>query len=306
MSNVIKSSLFVWYGADGERWRIVWEMNAQKQTVSLRLLDWLVTNYAKEHGVRYMVSSIALANKKSIGAIREEPFNVHTAYRSSLKTYRKTNFDPFRRGERFYFDGQSERPEWAELKAALKAEAIALRAEIEGTDPGSEKNERLQSVLARLTNLKAMRTTVGQLNFFRWAISRDVFAWASENRMAIESDMAEKSASHRRLSVAGDGGGDEDADDVDDGDAAPDDEGKVEPLVLKDQDTSARIKRLAGSISSAPSPPYVGLKRFACKRIGKRDRTSSHCRSSVGSTGCIVFNVGSHLSFSNYSAPKPF
>lgn len=63
-----------------------------KSEISLRLLDWFVTNYSKK-----TVTNITIG---------EESINVYLSYRSQLKAYSKQQFDPFRRRDRitFYFD----------------------------------------------------------------------------------------------------------------------------------------------------------------------------------------------------------
>jgi hypothetical protein len=60
--------------------------------ISLRLLDWLVTNYAKKHNVSYMT-----ADKRHV--------IVYLAYKSHLKAYSKKMFDPFCRWKRIQFMG---------------------------------------------------------------------------------------------------------------------------------------------------------------------------------------------------------
>jgi hypothetical protein len=64
--------------------------------ISLRLIDWFVTNYAKKQNI--YIYRIKEKHKDQI--------NVYTDYRSQLKAYSKQLFDPFRRRERinFYFD----------------------------------------------------------------------------------------------------------------------------------------------------------------------------------------------------------
>jgi hypothetical protein len=57
-------------------------------TISLRLMDWLVSNYSKSHHIVYYVDNI--------------PFNMHQNYKNMLKAYSKKMFDPFRRHERIY------------------------------------------------------------------------------------------------------------------------------------------------------------------------------------------------------------
>lgn len=62
------------------------QQNSNK--VSLRLVDWLVTNYSKSHNIVYYVNDM--------------PFNIHQSYKNMLKAYSKKLFDPFRRHERVY------------------------------------------------------------------------------------------------------------------------------------------------------------------------------------------------------------
>ena len=60
--------------------------------VSLRKLEWFVTNYAKNQHVTYKAPNGKL-------------FTVHVAYKSSLDGYSKKLFDPFCRTERIEFQG---------------------------------------------------------------------------------------------------------------------------------------------------------------------------------------------------------
>ena len=57
--------------------------------ISLRVIDYLCTNYAKNHDVVYFV-----------GPKKTTPFNLYLQYRAQLKAYSKMQFDPFRRHER--------------------------------------------------------------------------------------------------------------------------------------------------------------------------------------------------------------
>jgi len=67
--------------------------------ISLRLIDWFVTNYAKKH-------NNVITHKVNNNVIH---FNVYLSYRSQLKAYSKQLFDPFRRRERitFIFDNKN-------------------------------------------------------------------------------------------------------------------------------------------------------------------------------------------------------
>jgi hypothetical protein len=62
--------------------------------VSLRIIDWLVTNYAKKHNICYLL-------KDASGT--DTPFNVFMQYKAQLKAYSKKYFDPFSRRERLDF-----------------------------------------------------------------------------------------------------------------------------------------------------------------------------------------------------------
>jgi hypothetical protein len=70
-----------------------------KSDISLRLIDWFVTNYSKKN------STIVTRNVDN----NVVHFNVFQSYRSQLKAYSKHQFDPFRRRERikFFFDKDS-------------------------------------------------------------------------------------------------------------------------------------------------------------------------------------------------------
>lgn len=117
--------------------------------ISLRILDWLVTNYAKKHNIVYLVPSNT----------PDEPdvtFNMFLEYKSQLKAYSKRFFDPFCRRERLDFLDADGNP---------------------------------------------FQTTVGQLNFFRWALLHGVVDYGTCNNAAIEEDML-ASIRHRSASTA--------------------------------------------------------------------------------------------------------
>ncbi len=61
--------------------------------LSLRLIDWFVTNYSKKHSTVIM----KVINSNILH------FNVYMSYRSQLKAYSKRQFDPFRRRDRITF-----------------------------------------------------------------------------------------------------------------------------------------------------------------------------------------------------------
>lgn len=65
-----------------------------KTSISLRILDWFVTNYAKMNNISYVSTS----GKHVI---------IYLLYKSHLKAYSKKMFDPFCRWNRIDFHGMS-------------------------------------------------------------------------------------------------------------------------------------------------------------------------------------------------------
>ena len=61
----------------------------QTSEISLRVLDWFVTNYAKKNHVTYKLN--------------DKDFDVYRDYKSQLKAFSKKSFDPFCRRERIDF-----------------------------------------------------------------------------------------------------------------------------------------------------------------------------------------------------------
>ncbi len=102
-----------------------------KYKVSLRIIDWFVTNYSKKY-------NIVLQNKYN------KPFIVYLEYKSQLKAYSKKQFDPFCRRARIYYEYDKD---------------------------------------------KKFETTIGQLNFFRWAIENNIIDYIIKNYNNIEKDM---------------------------------------------------------------------------------------------------------------------
>lgn len=65
-----------------------------KSNISLRILDWFVTNFSKKNNIHYHVN-------EGNGKIKN--FIVYLDYKAQLKAYSKKNFDPFCRRERISF-----------------------------------------------------------------------------------------------------------------------------------------------------------------------------------------------------------
>jgi hypothetical protein len=115
--------------------------------ISLRIIDWFATNYAKKFYTVYTIKN----------ALRR--FKVYVDYKLKLKAYSKKRFDPFCR--------------WDRITIPYK----------DGT---------------------FIQTTIGQLNFFKWAIENDVVNYIEENYQTIENDMNSRNSTskHSRSSLS--------------------------------------------------------------------------------------------------------
>jgi hypothetical protein len=128
----------------------------QETAISLRLLDWLVTNYSKKYDIHY-----ELGQQTGEYTLSNKNFNLWMDYKNQLKSYSKKNFDPFCRRQRIFFNTKT-----------YSIDTI-----------GSTRSDFYKN------NNSGIITTVGQLNFFRWAITNKVIDYAFDNINNIESDM---------------------------------------------------------------------------------------------------------------------
>jgi len=113
--------------------------------ISLRIVDWFVTNFAKKY---FTVYDIPKTNSSEMSR-----FKVFHEYKLKLKAYSKKNFDPFCRWERIQipYDDQS-----------------------------------------------SMETTIGQLNFFKWAIENHIIDYIQVHYKEIEDDMNSRNSTSKR------------------------------------------------------------------------------------------------------------
>lgn len=65
-----------------------------KHKLSLRLLDWLITNYAKKYNIVYRYE--------------DGTFNIFLEYKNQLKSFSKKFFDPFCRRNRIFYTNDHE------------------------------------------------------------------------------------------------------------------------------------------------------------------------------------------------------
>lgn len=97
-NDLLMQSLSKFYTNKTNIQRIIPIINGESD-VSLRLIDWFITNYSKKNQ-----TIITKKEKNNIVHL-----NVYLSYRSQLKSYSKTNFDPFRRRDRitFFYDNKN-------------------------------------------------------------------------------------------------------------------------------------------------------------------------------------------------------
>ena len=92
-----------------------------KSSVSLRVVDWLVTNHAKRHDV-----TVRFGDK--VGGIPERIVNLHHEYRAWLRVWRRRLFDPFARRSRVFFEveGSFQATTVAQLNFILFAHQLGV------------------------------------------------------------------------------------------------------------------------------------------------------------------------------------
>jgi len=112
--------------------------------ISLRIVDWFATNYAKKYYTLYEYTDDIGANRR---------FKVYIDYKLKLKAYSKRRFDPFCRWERISIPYVDD---------------------------------------------KCIETTIGQLNFFKWALENRVVDYIETNYDVIEKDMNTRNSTSRR------------------------------------------------------------------------------------------------------------
>jgi hypothetical protein len=113
--------------------------------ISLRIVDWFATNYAKKYYTLYVI------DQTTDNVARR--FKVYDDYKLKLKAYSKKRFDPFCRWDRI---------------------SIPYRDD------------------------KCIETTIGQLNFFKWALENKVIDYIEKNYETIEKDMNNRNSTSKR------------------------------------------------------------------------------------------------------------
>lgn len=155
-NDLLLQNLLEFYKEDRARLTRMMNIINGESRISLRVVDWFVTNFAKKFYTWYELPI-------RIGETETERFKVYNDYKLKLKAYSKSRFDPFCRWERTMI-------------------------------PYDDDN--------------LMETTIGQLNFFKWAIQHGILDYIDAHFDEIETDMNERnSISRRRHLVEGEGEG---------------------------------------------------------------------------------------------------
>jgi hypothetical protein len=148
-NDLILNNLLAFYDKDDNLTRMLKIITGESK-ISLRIIDWFATNYAKKN---YTLYTLTTQNEENIR------FKVYIDYKLKLKAYSKARFDPFCR--------------WERISIPYK-------------------------------NGTCIETTIGQLNFFKWAIENKVINYIEENYEAIENDMNSRNSTSKRKEILGD------------------------------------------------------------------------------------------------------
>lgn len=146
--DVLLNSLLKFYKFNPQHLFTLSSISKQKTIISLREMDYTVTNYSYNNKIMYELKS-------------GENFNVSLDYKNQLRGYSKKCLDPFCRRQRIFLDFKEMIP------IILENDDIALYKQRED----------------------GIVTTIGQLNFFRWAISNEVVEFCFKNKKLIDKEM---------------------------------------------------------------------------------------------------------------------
>jgi hypothetical protein len=163
-NNILLVSLKGYYQDEKNMERLLEIILQTNNKISLRIIDWFVTNYSKKYNIYYTIYKDK-DGRKTFESDKNEHlklFNTYHSYKAQLKSYSKKKFDPFCRRDRINFNYHVEKGE-----------------------------------------NKSIETTIGQLNFFKWAIDNLIIDYIIQNYGIIEEDMTnsfQQIKKHKKIS----------------------------------------------------------------------------------------------------------
>lgn len=146
-NSLLLNNLLKFYNVDNNLDKMLCIINGESR-ISLRIVDWFATNYAKKCYTVYNLKNDA------------RRFKVYVDYKLKLRAYSKKRFDPFCRWDRIVIPYKDD---------------------------------------------TSIQTTIGQLNFFKWALENDVISYIENNYQTIENDMNSRNSTSKRKQVSAKG-----------------------------------------------------------------------------------------------------
>lgn len=160
---LLLTSLTNYYKDNLENTHILKSIIDGKHILSLRLIDWLVTHYSKANNIFYWI------DKNS-----DEIYETYPLHIDDSKHVRKINL---------YLDYR------AQLKSFAKINFDSFR-----------RHNRI-SFLLDLNSDNYIETTLGQLNFFRWAFNNNVLQYAEKHYDKIYKHMIENNSYKKQKKI---------------------------------------------------------------------------------------------------------
>jgi len=142
-NGLVLHNLLAFYNTNDNLARMMQIITGESK-ISLRIVDWYATNYAKKYYTLYTFCDDAGVERR---------FKVYVDYKLKLKAYSKRRFDPFCR--------------WDRISIPYK-------------------------------NGTFIETTIGQLNFFKWALENRIIDHIDENYDEIEADMNSRNSTSKK------------------------------------------------------------------------------------------------------------
>jgi len=141
-NSLLLDNLLKFYNEDNKLDTMLGIINGESR-ISLRIVDWFATNYAKQ---RFTVYTLKNGSR----------FKVYNDYKLKLRAYSKKRFDPFCRWDR---------------------------------------------IIIPYKNNNSIQTTIGQLNFFKWALENEVIKYIENHYNEIEKDMNNRNSTSKRRNL---------------------------------------------------------------------------------------------------------